>query len=343
MPNIINLSTGSKQQDNEFLCRSSINLSSNNIDLEELEKLRELDKLRELITDFYSIFPYIRQYIRESFFNDISKTNYTKKPLVNVKDITDNIGLKIFEFPFSDIYDTFKKLNIDIHSIPNILIIPKHALLSYKDKIILINKNDSIEEKYFSIAHEIFHYIFLKNHNENMSIIANKKSIWTEQLKMKFNNNELNKGNNQINDDSLASRFGLAARDNKETRKGIRAILRNIPLEQDELITLISNALKMDISDMVEDEIADYFAANLLVPVDRFILWDDKPDEEIAKAFKTVIKCITKRRIEIKNELEIMKPKNLSSGIELKKIAPILHDNLNHSLGGNSVHDTEKI
>jgi len=58
----------------------------------------------------------------------------------------------------------------------------------------------------------------------------------------------------------------------------------------------------------VGEDIADYFAANLLIPTERFILWEDKTDEEIAKAFGVESKCIKKRREEIGYELNVLAP-----------------------------------
>lgn len=56
------------------------------------------------------------------------------------------------------------------------------------------------------------------------------------------------------------------------------------------------------------EEIADYFAANLLVPTERFLLWEDKSDEAIAGAFNVTLGCIQKRREEIENELYFISP-----------------------------------
>jgi Zn-dependent peptidase ImmA (M78 family) len=320
MSNILKFSTGNNQRDNENFYGSSLNLSSD-IGLEDPDKLRE--SLRELLPDFYSVFPDIKRYINKLILKDTpTKTNYTKNPSVNVKYIAKKLGLKIILFSFEDFFNILKKHNIDIKSIQNFnhnFMIPKHAFLAYKEAIIFVNKNDSIEERLFSIAHEIFHFVFLKDQN-NMDIITDKKRIWTAQLEKKFNIKSL-KENNQSDNDSLASRFHFAARDNKEARKKFMSVLRNIHLEEDMFIAIIYDTLIKDMSDMVEDEIADYFAANLLVPVERFILWDDKPEEEIAKAFRTVERCIQKRKLEIKNELRIMKPKNLSSGVSLEKVA----------------------
>jgi len=58
-----------------------------------------------------------------------------------------------------------------------------------------------------------------------------------------------------------------------------------------------------------EREIEDFFdrfAANLLVPINRFQLWEDKSDKEIAGAFKVEEKCIAKRRQEVAHEISIL-------------------------------------
>jgi Zn-dependent peptidase ImmA (M78 family) len=46
------------------------------------------------------------------------------------------------------------------------------------------------------------------------------------------------------------------------------------------------------------EQYADFFAANLIVPLSRFELWEDKTDKEIAAAFKVEEECIQKRRKE---------------------------------------------
>lgn len=67
--------------------------------------------------------------------------------------------------------------------------------------------------------------------------------------------------------------------------------------------TLDNDFIHKATDDLYNEEVADYFAANLLVPVERFVLWEDRPDEEIAAAFKVSANCIAKRREEIKLEL----------------------------------------
>jgi Zn-dependent peptidase ImmA (M78 family) len=54
------------------------------------------------------------------------------------------------------------------------------------------------------------------------------------------------------------------------------------------------------------DELADHFAANLLVPLDRFQHYLDKSDKELAKYFSVEEKCIKKRRKEFKAEMNVL-------------------------------------
>jgi Zn-dependent peptidase ImmA (M78 family) len=54
------------------------------------------------------------------------------------------------------------------------------------------------------------------------------------------------------------------------------------------------------------EDFFDYFAANLLVPIHRFQLWEDKTDKKIAEAFKVEAKCIRKRRREVEYEMDIL-------------------------------------
>jgi Zn-dependent peptidase ImmA (M78 family) len=92
--------------------------------------------------------------------------------------------------------------------------------------------------------------------------------------------------------------------------------------------------------EVVGEVVSDYFAANLLVPTERFILWEDKTDEEIACAFGVEAKCIKKRREEeIEFELDIMVPKNLSSDTKIEEQTPLSLDELDSILEDHSIHD----
>jgi len=57
------------------------------------------------------------------------------------------------------------------------------------------------------------------------------------------------------------------------------------------------------------EDIADFFAANLLVPTERFVQWEDKTDEEIAHVFGVEQECIKNRRDEIENEIRLLASK----------------------------------
>ena len=54
------------------------------------------------------------------------------------------------------------------------------------------------------------------------------------------------------------------------------------------------------------EELADRFAANLLVPIYRFQYYLDKSDNELAKLFIVDEKCIKKRRKELKTEMNAL-------------------------------------
>ena len=89
----------------------------------------------------------------------------------------------------------------------------------------------------------------------------------------------------------------------------------------------------------MSEVVADYFAANLLIPTEYFILWEDKADEEIAKAFGVEPKCIKKRREEIGYELDMMAPQSLSSDVNSENLAPLSHDELDAILEAHSTCD----
>ena len=109
------------------------------------------------------------------------------------------------------------------------------------------------------------------------------------------------------------------------------------------IVTRLGEAWKKENAGSEEaegEDIADFFAANLLIPTERFILLEDKPDDEIARAFGVEPRCIEIRRQEIEHELDLMAPKNLSSDVKLEKTAPLSLDELDHILEGhNNIRD----
>jgi Zn-dependent peptidase ImmA (M78 family) len=126
-------------------------------------------------------------------------------------------------------------------------------------------------------------------------------------------------------------------------KKNANPIIRRA-MRHDYIKTELKNALYDAIVETTEEEIADYFAANLLVPTEMFVLWEDKSDKEIARAFGVPIKCIAKRRkFEINYELESLTPKNISSGVKIEETTPLTHDKLNHILGGSDINASERV
>ena len=88
-----------------------------------------------------------------------------------------------------------------------------------------------------------------------------------------------------------------------------------------------------------QETIADYFAANLLIPTERFILLENKTDEEIAEAFDVEPKCIRKRRCEIEQELFLLTPENLASDVKIEEKAPLSLNELNRILEGHCINE----
>jgi Zn-dependent peptidase ImmA (M78 family) len=77
----------------------------------------------------------------------------------------------------------------------------------------------------------------------------------------------------------------------------------------------IENCINLGILEKyIQEELADFFAANLLVPINRFLLWEDRSDDEIAAAFGVEKKCIIKRRAEIQNDLSELVADTVSAG-----------------------------
>jgi Zn-dependent peptidase ImmA (M78 family) len=151
--------------------------------------------------------------------------------------------------------------------------------LLFNDGVILLNNNDSKEEQRFSIAHEIAH--FLLEDNKNSYIFARAIDKQWDSLQKELKNN------NKDNNDSISNGTKLA----------------------------IHDEMKLAIN----EEIADYFAVNLLVPTERFILWKNKTDTEIAKAFEVSLECIKKRRIEVENEISFIEPMKINKTISISR------------------------
>jgi Zn-dependent peptidase ImmA (M78 family) len=290
---------------------------------------------------FYDeIFGFIKKNVDELLPYD-EDTCYSENPLVDIVEIAKKAGIAAV-------------LPVSKESIPN-----KHALLlksiekNVEIFIILVNEELSSEEQRFSIAHEIEHFISLKN----SSIALEIASIWEKDKKVphqpvnlpreaviaarraylpKLKTMEKNEGSVSGIITDIVSLI-IEKRISKEKTDAIYQEYANGYTNEEDL-------LKAGIETMIEiigEEIADYFAANLLVPTERFVLWEDKSDGEIARAFEVPVQCVKKRREEeIEFELAFLAPKNFASGIKIEETALLTHDELDHILEGYTTHDT---
>ncbi|WP_461255794.1 ImmA/IrrE family metallo-endopeptidase [Treponema sp. R80B11-R83G3] len=261
---------------------------------------------------------------------------FSKNPLVDIETIAKNLGL-------TEIQKVAPK-DVDY----------KHARL--KGKIILVNKEDTPGEQRFSIAHEIFHFLFTekeaarsmsnpeleiwKIHKENTFEYPNKLIATATSKELgKFISGLIGKAVSEKTEKIVFEKIG----------KNVLEIMTKYIAEPKEFISNetalsiyqeISNAIYEVISEIITEEVADYFAANLIVPTERFILWKDKSNKEIADAFRVTEDCIRKRREEIDNELYFMVPKDLSSDIKIEETALLSYDELDHILEGYGVNAT---
>jgi Zn-dependent peptidase ImmA (M78 family) len=275
--------------------------------------------------------------IREKTNEILSKyddINYMDAPAIDInilKTITTELGIK------------------EILYVPPEKIHNFHAILDDSNKtnvVILVNEKDSKEEQLFSIAHEIEHYIKKKADMLKKADIF-KKADFEKKADV------LKKADVFINPNDLASMLAARGRgiiDKKAIRyvkkiKGVKSvasyIVENVSMNLGKRVSIkktykeLANVLFVDsireriirrksnehfilnmINRLYDEEMADYFAANLLVPTERFILWEDKSDSKIAKAFKVPKACIKKRREEIKHELKFITSENISFGDE---------------------------
>jgi Zn-dependent peptidase ImmA (M78 family) len=144
----------------------------------------------------------------------------------------------------------------------------KHAI--YKDGVIMIDEADVHGQRRFDIAHEIGHIVFEYLKNDTINIVKDYRIVRRNDGRMYIK-------------PVLEKAVSQKAARQKESRKSELS-----PGEQ-----------KIEV-------FLDRFAANLLVPINSFQLWEDRGDQEIADAFHVEKKCIIKRREEIKHELKIL-------------------------------------
>ena len=279
--------------------------------------------------------------------NNLRSVFLTIKKKIN-EILANHDDINYLDDPSIDVFIIAKEAGIaGILFVPPETINYNHAVLekTAKDRyIIKVNKNISKVDQLFSIAHEIEHYIKKKADALKKTDRLKKADI--------FKNTDINKktfvfekADVFIKADDLAARGGyvdkkavqyirkmkgstLVASYIAETVSG--KLGKNVSIEQaykelakvffiDSIRKSIIRGKSKEqfilnmVNKLYDEEMADYFAANLLVPTERFILWEDKSDSEIAKAFKVSRACIKKRREEIKHELNFIKF-NISSG-----------------------------
>ena len=273
-----------------------------------------------------------------------------------LEDDTDGI---FSEKPFVDVETLAKKAGItEIRLVPPEEINYEHARL--RGTVILVNKEDSPEEQHFSVAHEICHFIFTGKEAAR-SVTNPQFDIWEKQGKNidEIFSRQLAQASSKELGIIVMGHIGkpISAKAEKIVYEKIGKVIfeimgENITKLKGKTITNkttisifeeIKAAFYEVIKATVEEEVADYFAANLVVPTERFVLWEDKPDEEIARAFGVTRECIKKRREEeIEHELNFMTPKNLSS-VENEEEAPASLEELDSVLEGYSLHDNRGV
>lgn len=106
----------------------------------------------------------------------------------------------------------------------------------------------------------------------------------------------------------------------------------------------VKNALYNTIAEIIEEEIADYFAVNLLVPTELFALWEDKSDNKIAQAFGVPKRCIKKRRkYEVEHETSHTISEFLTSHRNVNTSVPLKPNEMIHLIdGGHNINDARR-
>jgi len=280
---------------------------------------------------------------------------YSENPIVDIEAIAKKIGIEI-------IYESPEKQK----ELRN-----KHAVLRKKrgGYQVLVNKEASKEEQRFSIAHELGHYLIKRLVGQSISSHKNRGLSVTRKISRPARIRMVDDG--RQDQEIIAARVtsaSILSFFNKGKRFGIGGFVRNSSFlnswllakvyrkllkkpvsiwkiydtmhKNTEATTKIEKAFRKTLAYVTEEEKADYFAANILVPTERFVLWRSKSDNKIAKAFGVPKKCILKRRkYEIKHELDFMSREYLSSDVEIEISAPSTPKDMKHVLGGHSIHD----
>jgi Zn-dependent peptidase ImmA (M78 family) len=258
---------------------------------------------------FRSVFLDIKQKTDELLYAH-NNVDFLIKPAVDVEAIAKENGIdKIIRVPKKDIPE-------------------KHATL--RNRVIKLSDKDSEEERRFSTGHELEHHIKEEadaEKKENERNLRERMKIFLKDMeRTNIPDKESQKQAESVFKEAARSdydwvihelkkipyfaeiakpiaenaskNFGKQISEDKAYNSIAKLILMGNKID-DKLILKASN-------DLYNEEIADYFSANLLVPLERFVLWEDRPDKEIADAFQVTVDCIIKRRKEVALELEYL-------------------------------------
>jgi hypothetical protein len=267
--------------------------------------------MRDLVNsaNFRAVFFDTKQKTDEMLFTH-NNVDFLKNPAVDVDAISTENGI------------------IEISPVPKTEIPERHATL--KDGVIHLNDEDSREEQRFSTGHELAHHIKEKADEEKKE---NERRL-RELMRAFFKDVEVTNTLYKQSEKRVKSVIREAARAGYDkvvqelktipyfteiaksiTEKASEHFGKRIP--EDKAYNSIAKLIRMEnewneglipnaVEDLYNEEIADYFSANLLVPLERFVLWEDRPDDEIAAAFQVPVACIIKRREEVALELEYL-------------------------------------
>jgi len=249
----------------------------------------------------------------------------------NIKKKTDEMlsaynDVDFLENPAVDIRAIAMENDITaIEPVPKKSIPEKHATL--ENGVIKLNEEDEPFEQNFSIGHELEHHIKqkadeMKKANEREQMMAFKKV----EIMNILDKRDVKQANSVFEEAARSNydRVIKALKNRDYVTKIAKSIAENASanlgkhIPEDKALNSIAKLICMGngvldndfileaTDDLYNEEIADYFAANLLVPIERFMLWEDKPDDEIAEKFKVPVECIKKRREEVALELEYL-------------------------------------
>jgi len=214
----------------------------------------------------------------------------------------------------------------------------------HKTEIKPLKQEDEIKKTFFLVLKDGINMIISQNENQNDDIETIAKKCGITNIQRVQSENILNKHAILIGTEIYVNKDDNQEKQRFAIAHEIFHFLTNWPINDSmQAVARQGEVWKKQNAGSIEavtEVVADYFAANLLIPTERFILLENKSDEEIANVFGVEAKCIKKRREEIENELDLMTPSNLSSDIDLENQTPLSLDELDHVLEGYINHDS---